>query len=432
MYIEKKNKPILLRKLFIPFLGLASLFSFPFSTVYSLFFLVTLYIFFFIRNKGPVLLFSLFSFISITPFLLESAEIKTTFYNQYYSSSYYDDVFFSYLLFLIIFLVGINGLNINSSTIINKYKKRDIYFKLCVFIQIFILLFGKTGDTILSTGYGNVNSNVFSSFLGFSINEYYLIFLVITLFIYKPKKYIHMLNILFVVKNILYGGRVEALQIIFAYSIFLNINFKSVKNLLIGFVLVVAFQVIGSIRHLGLSPEVISNALSDLSVFKLAFLQGATSTFAEVIYSSSVMQGIVNDNLISLSLRLEMVTQHFFSYVFPYSFLNEKANISLFSQSISMGAGGGGLPSAYFYFIGGLPFVIIGSLIYMNIFRKMHKSQNYIFNALGILMLITIPRWLLYNHITFIKSSFYLLIILYFFYKVKVKSKPKIILKKGI
>jgi len=414
-----------MRKLIIPFIGLASLFSFTFSTNYSLFFLVILYVFFFIKNQGPVLLFALFSFLSIIPFLLESVEIKTTFYNQYYSSLYYDDVFFSYLLFLIIFLVGINGLNINLGTILNKYKKRDIYFGLCVFIQIFILLFGKTGDTILSTGYGNVNTKVFSGFIGLSINEYYLVFLVITLFIYKPNKFIHILNILFVVKNILFGGRVEALQMLFAYSIFLNINFKSVKNLLIGFVLVVGFQIMGSIRHLGLSLELISNALSGTRFFELAFLQGATSTFAEVIYSSSVMQGIVNDNLISLSLRLEMATQHFFSYIFPYSFLSKKADISLFSQSISTGAGGGGLPSAYFYFIGGLPFVIIGSLIYMNIFRKMHKSQNYIFNALGLLMLITAPRWLLYNHITFIKSSFYLLIILYLFYKVKVKLKPK-------
>lgn len=425
MYLEKKNKPKLLRKLFIPFLGLASLFSFPIGTDFSLFFLITLYIFFFIKNQGPVLLFALFSFSSIIPFLLESVEIKTTFYNEYYSSSYYDDVFFSYLLFLIIFLIGINGLKINLSTIFNKYKKRDIYFKLCGFIQLFILLFGKRGDTILSSGYANVNASAFSSFLGFSINEYYLIFLVITLFIYKPNKYIHILNILFVVKNILFGGRVEALQILFAYSIFLNINFKSVKNLLIGIVLLVGFQVMGSIRHLGLSIELISNALSNTSFFKLAFLQGATSTFSEVIYSSSVMQGIVSDNLISQNLRFEMVIQHFFSYIFPYSFLNEKADISLFSQSISMGAGGGGLPSAYFYFFGGLPFVIIGSLIYVNIFRKMHKSQNYIFNALGLLMLITMPRWLLYNHITFIKSSFYLLIILYFFYRVKVKVKTK-------
>lgn len=423
MYLEKKNKAKLLRKLFIPFLGLASLFFFPIGTDYSLFFLITLYIFFYIRNQGPVLLFALFSFLSIIPFLLESVEIKTTFYNEYYSSSYYNDVFFSYLLFLIIFLIGINGLNINFSTILNKYKKRDIYFKLCVFIQLFILLFGKTGDTILSTGYGNVNTNVFFGFLDLSINEYYLIFLVITLFIYKPNKYIHILNILFVVKNILFGGRIEALQILIAYSIFLNINLKSVKNLLIGFVLVVGFQVMGSIRHLGLSLELISNALSDTSIFQLAFLQGATSTFSEVIYSSSVIQGVVNDNLISQNLRIEMISQHFFSYIFPYSFLDEKANIPMYVQSISMGAGGGGLPSAYFYFFGGLPFVILGSLIYVNIFRKMHKSQNYIFNALGILMLITTPRWLLYNHVTFLKSSFYLLIILYLFYRVKVKLK---------
>ena len=88
-------------------------------------------------------------------------------------------------------------------------------------------------------------------------------------------------------------------------------------------------------------------------------------------------------------------------------------------------AGGGGLPSAYFYFIGGIPFVIIGSLIYVHIFRKMHKSKIYRYNALGLLMLITAPRWLLYNHITFIKSSFYLFIIMYFFYKVKVRLETK-------
>lgn len=421
MFKEKNNKPSLMSKVIIPLLGLASLFSFPFSTDYSLFFLVILYVFFFIGNQGPVLLFSLFSFISITPFLLEAIQIKTTYYNQYYSSSYYDDVFFSYLLFLIIFHVFINGLNINLSSILNKYKKRDIYFKLCFFIQLFILLVGKTGETIISSGYGQINTLGISGLIpGISINEYYLIFLVITLFIYKPNKYIHLLNILFLIKNILYGGRVEALQIMFAYSIFLKINFKSVKTLLISFVLLISFQVIGTIRHLGLSLELISSTLSEVSIYNLGFFQGATSTFSEVIYSSSVMQGIINDNLISQSLRLEMVIQHFFSYIFPYSFLNEKADISLFSQSISM-AGGGGLPSAYFYFIGGLPFVIMGSLIYVYIFRKMHESQNYIYNALGILMLITTPRWLLYNHVTFVKSSFYLFIIMFLFYKVKVK-----------
>ncbi len=422
MFNENKIKPTLMSKLIIPLLGLASLFSFTYSTEYSLFFLIILYVIFFVRNQGPVLLFALFSFTSITPFLLEAIQIKTTFYNQYYGGLYYDNVFFCYLLFLIIFLARIDGLNINLNHILNHYKKRDVYLKLCVIIQIFILLFGKTGETILTSNYGQINTTGFSGFLGFSINEYYLIFLVITLFIYKPNKYIHLLNILFILKNVLYGGRVEALQVLFAYSIFLKINFKSVKNLLISFITIIGFQVIGSIRSTGLSLELIITAISDISIFELGFFQGATSTFSEVIYSSSVMQGIINDNLISQSLRLEMVTQHFFSYIFPYSFLNEKADISLFSQSISM-AGGGGLPSAYFYFIGGLPFVVVGSFIYVYIFRKMHKSQNYMYNALGILMLITAPRWLLYNHITFIKSSFYLFIIMYLFYKIKVKLK---------
>lgn len=389
-------------------LGLIALLWFPFSMEVSLYFLLTLFVVFFVKNNGPVLLFSILGFSIATSFLLEVNGIKTTYYSEYYSEKNYSEVYLGFLWFSVIFLSGLNGLQLRRSRILNNVNKTNFIFFMAIGAQCFLLLFGKSGETLAVAGYGKLK---IQSLFGMSLNEYYLIFAFITLFIYKPNRIVHLINILYIAKNFSFGGRVETLQLIFAYTIYLKFDFKSMKAAILCASILVSFWVISTVRSKGFSAGTVEETLGQMKLFDLEFIQSSASTFSEVIYSSSVMQGVRQDGLISPGNRSEILSSHVLSYIFPHSLIDEKANIIKRVQTISP-CGGGSLPSAYFYFLGGIPLVIFGSGIYVLFWRKVMSSESSILNSLALIILITMPRWILYNHITFFKSAFYLFLVL--------------------
>lgn len=355
--------------------------------------------------------------LSLVPFLLEGNDIKTTFYEKYYDKEIYHLIYLQYAIFVSIFLLTVS----NKNPILTRIHRRekDFFYHTFVSILAFILLFGKTGENLLEAGYTQFEMN---TFLNLAINEYYLLFLIICLFYYKPGKLVHLLSILYVLKNLLYGGRIESLQLFIAYAVYLDINPKKLINIVYGLLLLVTFQVYGVVRSTGIGFDLFINAFSsNSSYFTLIYLKQATGTFAEVIYSSAAMYGLLEDSIITFSQRVDSTLGHLFSYILPYTLLDKDANIALTVQS-KTGSGGGSLISSYFYFIGGWAVVVIGPLLYGHLYRRVVKSGSIIFQLAALIIIVTIPRWLIYNHITFVKSAFYIVIIFLIMKTLRIKK----------
>lgn len=373
--------------------------------IYFLLFFILKFISF---SDSRVALIGLMILVSLVPFSFEFFNIKTTHYTRFHSKEIYEHVFFHYGVFVLIFLSTIRNIKFDINTE-RKAKSGGFDRYVLILFMLIILLFGKTGDNILTSTYGDFNT---TGLFGLSINEYYLMFLVIYAVFFRLSFLVHSITFFFVLKNLAFGGRIELLQIAIFYMVYYNIKWTrptAIFGILIG---VVFLEVWGTIRTYGMSFDIISLVLSS-NLVNLDFLLASVSTFSEVIYSSAVIEASV-DLFFSINERFGASINHLKSFIMPYSLLDTSANIALSVQSFSP-AGGGGLISSYLYFIGGTWGIIIGASFYGLLLRRAMRSKSKIMSAVVIVMISTVPRWLLYNHVTFFKFGFYTFLVALFF-----------------
>lgn len=398
---------------------IVSLFNVISATYLLLFFLFVLIS----KKSGPILFLYLFFSIILYQFILEDFSIKTTFYDLYYESKYYLQIRFHFLWFVLIFLFFNKGEIVYNSKM--NLKEEDIFYFVTISFLFFILLFGKTGETVLTSSYGK---NSVNSFLNLSINEYYFLLLNFLFYTYRVGNLVHLISFLYLVKNILYGGRIEALQLLISYIIYFNINIKKPVYFILLFSISIIFEFIGIARSTGLSFDQFIDFSRNLSLFDFETFNKSFSTFGEVIYSSSVITGTIQESLISNDELFIMKFQHILSCIIPYSLLSNSANISSYIQTFSP-SGGGALISTYFYFLFGFFGVVFFSSLYSYIFKKVNLSKSRHINSITFLLIATSPRWLLYNHVTFIKSFLFysILLLSYKVYSTNFKQKKFLI-----
>ena len=135
--------------------------------------------------------------VSLVPFSFEFFNIKTTYYSRYHSKEIYEEVLFHYGVFLLIFLSIIWNAKIHINTA-REVKSSGFDKFLFILVMLVIVLFGKTGDNILTSTYGD---SMTSGLFGLSINEYYLVFLAIYSVYYGLSPLVHSITALFILKN---------------------------------------------------------------------------------------------------------------------------------------------------------------------------------------------------------------------------------------
>lgn len=291
-----------------------------------------------------------------------------------------------------------------------------IYF-LLFGISIPILLFSLSGETIFQSGSYNNGDFVEKS----TLHEYFiLLFLFMTLFSPRGKVYYYTQSLLlfvYIIKTLLYGGRIEVIQISLLFF-YIHYVFKNkVKTKYIIIIITLGLYLSGAISYIRSNPQEflqgdISRAFIPSGIFGTSKdVKFISSNEGDVIQSSARIVGLIETNDLNNLRRVTSFMSYLVSPIIPGSLLPQYANLATYKQDLYQ-SGGGGLISTYFYawfgYCGPIIIAIIISIIIRMFYR--FKSKNVI--VYGICLLFTFPRWFAYNPIFLVKFCFYAIILL--------------------
>ena len=119
--------------------------------------------------------------------------------------------------------------------------------------------------------------------------------------------------------------------------------------------------------------------------------------------------GLVEDGLFDIYFSLKSFFVLFTSILIPSSLNLEETYVNFEALKYTSIPGNGGLPAVYLYVWGGIPFVILGSLLFNYIIKNKNNSRLIAIYALFILS--TFPRWYSYNLMILIKMGFWLMLL---------------------
>jgi hypothetical protein len=307
--------------------------------------------------------------------------------------------------------------------VLNQYlvfKNQPIVYYLLYIIQIIILVFGRSGNTIFqSGGYGSADM-VTSNLGGTAIFEYFIVFYPIT-FIFSGKNRFRLfllilLAAIYSFKAILFGGRVEFLQsILLVYILHFDSDRISLLRILLYSILPISFFIFfGFIRS---APNVSVFEIGRIAM-DIMDLEGYTflGNQIDVFYSSTRLYGLIDINVLSTGDRVSIFLYNVLAIITPYSLLPEKANLALYLQD-AYSAGGGGLLPSFFYVYLSYPGVVLIGFFMGFLFSKVMKSNPSIspyWVIYLVMILSTYPRWYAYSSNVIYKFCFYSVIIYWF------------------
>lgn len=272
-----------------------------------------------------------------------------------------------------------------------------------IVVSFLIMLFGKRGETILDGGYGiseSQNSN---------LNEYFIIFILLA-YLYSSRSKFQMivfysLIAVYVVKNLLYGGRIETVEVgILLVCIITQYKFTLKRHLIL---LLGAFSIIALFGLLRSNADFLLTGNLDLEkMFSSGEKTCIESNEGDVFYASSRMFLLMDSGYLDLLKRLES----FFYYVglvfVPSSCIPDVGVLSSYKVDL-YGSGGGGLaPIFYFVYLG---YLGVALLAYFcgKVFFALCAPPNKIMMVYSILFAAMIPRWFAYYPIHLIKFCLY-------------------------
>lgn len=336
------------------------------------------------------------------------------------NEKYYQNVFIILTLFWSTFALTLPKLNDNLIIrYLIKFKNQPLIFFTCFSLQLFILLFGRSGNNLFqSDGYGSADSTV-SNLGGTAIFEYFLVLYPLSYVFSGNNRF--KLNLLLVLsffycfKAISFGGRVEALQCILLIFILHvdNLKYSLFKILIYSILPITFFIVFGFIRAAPKSSidEVFIIIRDNINLAGYTFLGNQI----DVYYSSTRLFGLIDIGVINSLDRIQIFFYNIIAFVSPYSLLPTKANLALFLQD-QYSAGGGGLLPLFFYvylsYFGVILIAIVIGLLFRKIIIKTNLSSNY-FLIYITMILATYPRWYAYSSNVFYKFCLYSIILLF-------------------
>jgi hypothetical protein len=219
------------------------------------------------------------------------------------------------------------------------------------------------------------------------------------------------LVVFFSIKNILFGGRIEVLQLLLLlFFIYLVIPKKIglFTFFLFSIIILPLFSIIGFIRSnptILLESDYIFSTFSNIEVFFLD-VEYINSTQGDVIQSSARLLGIVERGELQYVDRLVGFPGFLISSIVPSSFLPQHLNLSTYLQDRYRSGGGGLAPVYFFVWLGYLGPFIVGIWV-GRVINLLNESKSRFFKIYSLLVLITFPRWYSYNPIFFVKFCLY-------------------------
>ncbi len=419
--LTKKSRYLrFLKKYTVIFIGVIIIFICYFFDYYSILltygiWLSVLILYQLKRSKVLQLIFLfMFSYLyHLIPYFYFNIDIA--YYKAYQTNELFEFTLMLHILFTMLIYIFINkNINYKKLSIIDNVVIRNnpLIFLINTLIMLFIIVSGKTGQSIFAAnGY---NNNTVELAGGLAINEYFLIF-VYNAFLFsgglkRNKIIIIIISVFYIAKNLLYGGRIEMIQLL----ILLLILFyeKNISNkvfwpaILLGYLFINAFS---SFRN-SLTLEGMFNSLRVGQDGSKYF----SSNQGDVFYNSAVYIGLIKEQIFADSFRIQSFIGFLERIVIPTKFTSPEANLSIYSKEFA-DAGGGGLISIYFFVWLSYTGILLIALFLSKIFNHIYVTNNQLVLSYILMVLCTVPRWFAYDPITLFKMSGYSVAVYIFF-----------------
>lgn len=381
-----------------------------------------------VRNNQILLLISIFfALYSLPVFCHYYFKINISGYITYNNDEYFYMTLICQTIYLLIFsLVLKNTQPLNSSIVIKIHKYNiPIAYWLCIIGVIITIIIGRSGQNIFSRGgYGAAGE-----YTGTAIFEYCYIFYILA-YVFsgnKRKKEIilKILYVIYIIKGLLFGARIEILAIsILVFILFYQNRFK-MRTLLIFVVFVyVLFAIFGSFRS---SLSFSFNGFSKLYGYNTnsnLIINNET----EVFYTSTVILASLKTGFINLSYRITALINYIIRLLLPSSMVSGIYNVVPYLQRNFSNCGGGGFFSSFLYFYGGWIGVLVGAILSASIWNKMKSINNQTvkWQLFIIISIVMTPRWYAYSPEAIVKIPLYTVIVFFVmlsFFKVKTNYK---------
>lgn len=388
---------------------------------YTFTIIINLYlIYIFKNNQGFLLLyiFCLFYTLSLIPYYFFNIDVSA--WEDFNERKYYDLVLKIYGIFLIspLFFIKKSNPNFINSLKIPQNPNIIGFFTTCI-VCVIIMVWGQSGSNIFeSGGYGySINESSKST-----IYEYFIIFFLLAYYYSNRKRnqIIILLTLLFiyVIKSLLFGGRIEVIQLLLLCYFILVIDYKLIikpSKIIIGCLIFYYLnQIFSSIRSNPI-PLLQGDYILYLNPFEYyldSSIVYVSSNEGDVFQSSVRLVGLIENGLLDAITRIKAFTGFCFSVLIPSSWLPEEASLITYKKDI-YNSGGGGLIAVYFYvFLGWLgPFIISAYLFW--IYRLAAFYNNIYLKFYALMIFSTFPRWFAYNPIILFKLCLWIIPILF-------------------
>jgi hypothetical protein len=364
------------------------------------------------RNDSCTFIFLIYNFIHFYVFIdFFWFRRKISFWTDFQNSETMNSVLFIYYLFFISFAFLLNNIkSINYLIFLDHFKQNSIYFFTFILLAIISMIYGVSGENIVqSNGYAQSLEMSKTSLFEYSI----LLYLVGLLFIDR-RNFVQTgisicFTLAFIARSLLYGGRIEVLEIAMLniFYWFIIPNLLKWKHIIFFSVCgMIFFQIFGFLREnpsLVLAEKNINNEIFT-EFFSSFFSKTDTksSTEGDVIQSSARLVGMVDTGILKLDERIISMISFLFSPISYFFSFGELSNLSTYKQSRFISGGGGGV-FAYFYVWLGFIGPVVGGILLSMVFNiTKNKFSKYWF-IYFMSAFTTFPRWYSYNPIFFLK-----------------------------
>lgn len=370
------------------------------------------------RNPAFLLffIFALFYTLSLIPYYYYNINVSA--WKDFNDIKYYNEALRIYGCFIVTPLFFNIKKYINFERIFKTPTNPSaIGFYTFSIVCLIVTIFGQTGDNIFLAG-GYATSESSKSV----IYEYFILFY-LTTYYYSNRKRIQLIIIFFlasfyIFKSLMFGGRIEVIQLLLLnlYILILDFNFKiNALKITIGCLLFYYLNlVIGGIRS---NPYLLLEG--DFAVYLNPFksildsnVNYISSNEGDVFQSSVRLLGLMDSGLLDFFMRIKAFLGFIFSVMVPSSWLSEEASLITYKKDI-YGSGGGGLVAVYFYvFLGWFgPFIISAYLFWIYKLTSIYKT-HYL-KLYGLMLFSTFPRWFAYNPLILFKLCFFIVPVIF-------------------
>lgn len=325
-------------------------------------------------------------------------------YNAINQSSYVSVV----LLNNAIFITAISILSIifykkNIQFSIKKYEPNFLYY-LLVSLSLLIPLISLSGENLLESQLYGTNKDKSP------IYEYSIIIFLLIYFKYKVDKLFWLSTIIYILRTLIYGGRIEALELVMGLYFIRSLGLSHIPRKHLFYLTGCAFI----FYFFGFLRENIFNIINeDFSFFNDDRLYVVGSS-ADIIYSSMRILFIFENFNYDIFDRLYSFILFIVSPLFQDKAIDSLQQLPLLHKN-TYESGGGGLFYIFFYSTLGTFGILISSIFTILPSIKRNISENYFFIA--VLTFSSMPRWLLYNPTVLLRYAFFGYLLYFYFSK---------------